>query len=326
MYRAIVTVQRHGELVSHDLEVPAEIRASELAAKIASAMGWDTSRADRQVTFEIEALPLGRRLEDHETLASADAWDGSWLVLHPVSVDSRGPTPTGAPGAEARPGHGRPGDPTIGDAPDSRSPAPAREHASDIADVDTVPTGRSDGPRPASNPLPARSPFEETYLVLPERFPDFPSGLVRNRNTPISPHPEPPNVTTSAVPAGAPPVPPAGPPPVELPAAPHRTTQLPPIKPSPATPLPEPPSSPLVGWRRVLPDAPVEDTQSAADEPPPVRPGGDGPLRGWNQLRASRGQRAAGPDAELEAPSDVNGQAGASREHTSADESDRRSP
>ncbi len=84
MERVIVTVQRQGEIRSRDLEVPAEVEADRLAELIAAALHWDIDALGQKIPYQIEIRPSGRRLQPGETLASAGAWDGAWLILHPV--------------------------------------------------------------------------------------------------------------------------------------------------------------------------------------------------------------------------------------------------
>src|SRR4028119_1467418 len=84
MQRVIVTVQRNDDSQVRDLEVPAELESERLAELIATALRWDTGQAGGSSRYTIEAQPLGRILQPHESLADIGAWDGSWLVLYPV--------------------------------------------------------------------------------------------------------------------------------------------------------------------------------------------------------------------------------------------------
>ncbi|MFN8637570.1 MAG: hypothetical protein U0893_27270 [Chloroflexota bacterium] len=293
MYRAIVTVQRYGDPASHDLEVPAEIGASELAATIASAMGWDEPGDGQRVVFEIEALPPGRRLAHDETLASANAWDGSWLVLHQIAVHRQ---PTAAPNLPVYDGVATdvqaPAG-TIWEAPtagDGGPPTNAGVHRDSHAPSDTATTAPADGLRPASNPPSGPPSFDETYLVLPERMPAIPSGLLRQPPAPLVPPADLPNVTTSPASARQPP-------------APSPTVDpVPSAAPAPTTPLPDVPSSPLVGWRRVSPDTRADAGVPSAAELPRPRPGADGPLRGWSQLPPAPRRPPSGAASGDESP------------------------
>lgn len=84
MERVIVTVKRAGEARVRDLEVPAEVKATQLAELIAGALQWQSDSAGQTLHYEIKAEPLGRLLQPHESLADAGVWDGSWLVFQPV--------------------------------------------------------------------------------------------------------------------------------------------------------------------------------------------------------------------------------------------------
>lgn len=86
MERVIVTVKRAGEARVRDLEVPAEVKTSQLADLIASALQWQSDPAGQAMRYEIKAEPLGRLLQPHESLADAGVWDGSWLVFQPVGA------------------------------------------------------------------------------------------------------------------------------------------------------------------------------------------------------------------------------------------------
>ena len=92
MQRVLVTVKRKDETRVRDLEVPAEVEVSYLAHLIAAALHWETDVVGQPVTFEVEAQPLGRRLSPHESLAGAGVWDGSWLILDPLTNVSAPPT------------------------------------------------------------------------------------------------------------------------------------------------------------------------------------------------------------------------------------------
>ena len=88
MRRVIVTVKRKDEARVRDLEVPADVESTQLAEAIAHALSWESDPMGQPIKYEIEAHSpgqRGRRLMEHESLASAGVWDGSWLVFHPVS-------------------------------------------------------------------------------------------------------------------------------------------------------------------------------------------------------------------------------------------------
>jgi hypothetical protein len=86
MQRVIVSVERADGGESRDLELPAEIDAGRLAGLIASALRWTTDWSGQPVRYQIEAHPLGRPLQPHETLAGAGVWDGARLVLCPIGT------------------------------------------------------------------------------------------------------------------------------------------------------------------------------------------------------------------------------------------------
>ena len=97
MERVIVTVKREGEARVRDLEVPADVEAGRLAEMIARALHWESDAAGQPVRYQIEAHPLGRVLQAHETLASAEVWDGSWLVFIAEGSRSSARMPGGPP-------------------------------------------------------------------------------------------------------------------------------------------------------------------------------------------------------------------------------------
>lgn len=79
MRRAIVTV-RCGEIpYALDLEVPVDVDSAGVARAAARGFGVEGE-------FALEVFPLGRLLAPTETLAEAGAWDGAWLLLHPVKA------------------------------------------------------------------------------------------------------------------------------------------------------------------------------------------------------------------------------------------------
>ena len=86
MHRVIVTVKRQNEARIRDLEVPAEVAATQLSQLIAQALRWNRDPAGRPVEYEIVAEPPGRPLRPRESLAEAGAWDGAWLVFRPRSA------------------------------------------------------------------------------------------------------------------------------------------------------------------------------------------------------------------------------------------------
>lgn len=104
MKRVVVTVKLKDEPRVRDIEVRSDTEAVQLAKQIASALKWGTDRAGQPLTYRIEVHPPGspgRMLEPHETLASAGAWDGSWLVLHQDVVET--PVSPKAPPVEPPP-------------------------------------------------------------------------------------------------------------------------------------------------------------------------------------------------------------------------------
>ena len=82
----IVTVKLKGEAAVRDLEVASDLPCEQLSANIARALQWDRGPAGEALFFDIEATPPGRILRREETLAQANAWDGSWLVLVPAAA------------------------------------------------------------------------------------------------------------------------------------------------------------------------------------------------------------------------------------------------
>lgn len=79
----IVTVKRQNEAQVHDIELAIDRPLHELCAMIAAGLGWDTDDQGRPVDHSVETHPPGRFLKPEETLAQAQVWDGTWLVLHP---------------------------------------------------------------------------------------------------------------------------------------------------------------------------------------------------------------------------------------------------
>jgi hypothetical protein len=96
MSRVIVTVQRAGDPRTRELEVSASVAGPRLAELVSRALGWDQDPSGDRAVFQIEVLPLGRRLVGEESLAGAGAWDGSWLIFHQVGTEPR-PLPTEPP-------------------------------------------------------------------------------------------------------------------------------------------------------------------------------------------------------------------------------------
>jgi len=92
--RSIVTIAVAGEPGDIDVEVSANMPGEALATAIAEALGWETGRSSMPVTYDIELLGAGRRLRPDETLAQAEAWDGSRLIFHPLSLKPPLPEPS----------------------------------------------------------------------------------------------------------------------------------------------------------------------------------------------------------------------------------------
>lgn len=97
MQRVIVTVKRKDEARVRDLEVPPDVEAGRLAEMVARALHWESDAAGQPVHYQIEAHPLGRVLQVHESLASAGVWDGSWLVFFPEGLSQVGARSPGVP-------------------------------------------------------------------------------------------------------------------------------------------------------------------------------------------------------------------------------------
>jgi hypothetical protein len=81
MLRVIVYVCLAGSSAGKDLEVPAEIPATELARLLADALGY-AQTGTNVLHYNIYAEPLGRLLQPEERLIDASVWDGSTLLLH----------------------------------------------------------------------------------------------------------------------------------------------------------------------------------------------------------------------------------------------------
>lgn len=92
--RVVVTVVHAGEAWGRDLEVPSGVPSYQLAALIARGLGWNPAPG---VVYLVEAHPPGRALRPDESLAEAAAWDGAWLILHPVVIPVPVPTPATSP-------------------------------------------------------------------------------------------------------------------------------------------------------------------------------------------------------------------------------------
>jgi len=81
--RAIVTVKRAQDPQGRDLDIPLELQASKLAAVVSSALQWGQDKTGTSITYNINAVPPGRVLEDQETLISAGVTNGTWLIFIP---------------------------------------------------------------------------------------------------------------------------------------------------------------------------------------------------------------------------------------------------
>ena len=101
MQRVIVTVKRQNEARVRDLEVPAEVEAELLSRMIAQTLRWDSDPAGQPVEYDILAVPPGRVLTPHESLAEAGVWDGAWLVFQQVGAVSPLSPPENAQGMES---------------------------------------------------------------------------------------------------------------------------------------------------------------------------------------------------------------------------------
>ena len=114
MRRVIVTVKRYREARVRDLEVPAGIRAEQLARIIAQALRWERDPAGQRIEYEIEAQPPGRTLLPPESLAEAGAWDGAWLIFHPRGESAPPPRLSPSPPPPPKPTPQPPSAPTGG--------------------------------------------------------------------------------------------------------------------------------------------------------------------------------------------------------------------
>lgn len=83
----IVTVSiTDGEAAKpRDFEIPSSMTVRDIADKLLVILGQMGDLEQQVSSFEIEAVPLGRKLEPDETLEGAGVWDGSLLFLGPVA-------------------------------------------------------------------------------------------------------------------------------------------------------------------------------------------------------------------------------------------------
>ncbi len=84
MEQVIITVNRAGETQEIDLLVQPDMPISRLVSYIAEGLHWNKDNRGQAITYDVEAIPPGRILNSHETLASVEAWDGARLVFYPV--------------------------------------------------------------------------------------------------------------------------------------------------------------------------------------------------------------------------------------------------
>lgn len=76
----MVTVSRSGEAQEYDLELAPDVPVKDLAAAIIKALGW-ALQDDPSTKYTIELYPPGCVLQPDDTLAQAQAWDGSRLYF-----------------------------------------------------------------------------------------------------------------------------------------------------------------------------------------------------------------------------------------------------
>jgi hypothetical protein len=79
--RVVVSVRREDEVLGRDLEIPAELPASELTSLLGSALGWGI---DQGWPLHIRVEPPGRLLRDDESLDAAGVVDGARLIFTPA--------------------------------------------------------------------------------------------------------------------------------------------------------------------------------------------------------------------------------------------------
>lgn len=93
MQGVIVSVSRPGG-EQFDLELPADLPATQLIPLIITGLGWQAPGDSRPEACTLVAQPPGRALRPDETLAEAGAWDGAALtVLAGYRHPAGGPTP-----------------------------------------------------------------------------------------------------------------------------------------------------------------------------------------------------------------------------------------
>ena len=68
----------------HEAEMPDDVPISELLPELVTTLNLPTTGPDgRPVGYRVDSKGLGRRLDDDETLASAEVAEGDSLVLTP---------------------------------------------------------------------------------------------------------------------------------------------------------------------------------------------------------------------------------------------------
>jgi hypothetical protein len=276
MSRVIVTVQRAGDPRTRELEVSANVVGTRLAELVSRSLGWDQDPSGDRAVFQIEVLPLGRRLSPDESLASTGALDGSWLIFHQVGTASR-PLPPTVP-----------------------MPLPVFEQIWDPAVDPPTDLGfnwKDEAGAPATSPSsPSLAASHEQHLppAAPSAPPAPASAL---RDPPVPEHLLPAaddDQPTSRVTA-----PPSAPAAIEPGVEPPTSTTLPQLgSVAPATPVAAPASAPSV--RPAAPQAPQAEPNA-----PPFRSPGESPveqpLRGfrpWRSRRRGRSSAAQPPAAQ----------------------------
>ena len=86
MLRVVVEVQIEGQTNAHDLEVPADLSATELGQLLGKALEADRDAFGRAMRYIVRLLPEDRCLRSDESMHEAEAWDGHTLVLRPIAA------------------------------------------------------------------------------------------------------------------------------------------------------------------------------------------------------------------------------------------------
>lgn len=86
MERVVISIKRIRNSVEKDLDIPTDLKLSDLICLIVDGLHWDNFRKDCEVKYHIYIVPSHEEIDGDETMESARLYEGTLLEFEPEII------------------------------------------------------------------------------------------------------------------------------------------------------------------------------------------------------------------------------------------------